>query len=266
MTTPRLLFAESLRTAGIPHAFTTRQGGHSRDVFASLNLGRGVDDDPAAVQANRRAVLDALGLDSRRHVEADQVHGAIVAVVGAGDGGRSIPDADGLATDEAGTVLAVHAADCVTLLLADPRTRAVSAVHAGWKGTAAGISAEAVTVMADRFSTRPEDLIAAIGPSIGACHYEVDEPVLARLRRWTWWESVVAPNSRGRWQLDLRAANRRQLVDSGLLPERIEILDLCTYHHPDLFYSHRRDPVTGRQAAVIAPPQGPRSMGWRQAP
>ena len=257
MSPPGLLFAHALRRMRIPHAFTTRQGGRSTGPFASLNLGRGVDDDPVAVRANRQAVAQALALDPRRHVEADQVHGAVVAVVGAADAGRSVAEADGLVAVEPGTVLAVHAADCVPILLADPRTGAVAAVHAGWRGTAAGIASEAVTVMVDRFGTRPEDVLAAIGPSIGPCHYEVDEPVLERLRHWPWWKAVTTPNARGRWQLDLRAANRRQLVDAGVLPERTEVLDLCTYHHPDLFYSHRRERVTGRMAAIIAPPQPP---------
>lgn len=261
MNAPGLLFARGLGTAGVTHAFTTRQGGRSTGPFASLNLGRGVDDDPAAVQANREVVLRALALDPRRHVEVDQVHGAAVAVVGADDAGRSIADADGLVAVEPGTVLAVHAADCVTMLLADPRSGAVGALHAGWRGTAAGIAPEAVTVMADRFGTRPEDVLAAIGPSIGPCHYEVDEPVLERLQRWPWWETVVIPNIRGRWQLDLRAANRRQLVDAAVLPEHIEIVDLCTYHHPDLFYSHRRDRITGRMAAIIAPLDHAPSLG-----
>ncbi len=254
MSRPGLLFARGLRAAGIPHAFTTRQGGASGGAYASLNLGRGVQDDPAAVRANRQAVLEALELDPRRHVEADQVHGALVAIVGADDAGRSIPDVDGLAAVDPGTVLAVHAADCVMMLLADPRSGAVSAVHAGWRGTAAGIAAEAVRVLTERYSSRPADLLAAIGPSIGPCHYEVDEPVLEQMRRWPWWETVVTPNARGRWQFDLREATRRHLVDGGVLPERIEVLNVCTYHHPDLCYSYRRDGVTGRMAAVIAPP------------
>jgi YfiH family protein len=250
---PRLLFAAHLRAAGFRHAFTTRQGGDSRGPYASLNLGRGVDDDPAAVQANRQAVTRMLRLDPRRHVEADQIHGAVVAVVGAADAGRSVAGADGLASIEPGTVLAVHAADCVTVLLADPRSGAVSAVHAGWRGTAAGIAVEAVRVLRDRFGADPHVLLAALGPSIGPCHYEVDEPVLERMRRWSWWETVTTPNARGRWQLNLQAANRRQLIDAGLPATHIEVLDRCTYHHPDLFYSHRRDSMTGRMAAVIAP-------------
>lgn len=251
---PPLLFAANLRRAGIPHAFTMRQGGASSGPFASLNVGRGTADDPAAVAANRAAALRALRLDPARQVEADQVHGALVAAVGAAEAGRSIPDADGLATAEAGVALAVHAADCVPILLADPRRAVVAALHAGWRGIAAGIAAVGVQVLARRFGTDPADLLVALGPSIGPCHYEVDEPVIAQMRRWPWWETVASSNSRGRWQLDLRAACRAQFVDAGVRPEVIEILDYCTYHHPDLFYSHRRDGVTGRMAGLIALP------------
>lgn len=250
----RLLVARNLQAAGIPHAFTTRRGGSSTGPFASLNLGRGVHDDPEAVARNRASVLQVLGLDPARHVEADQVHGAVVAVVGAAQGGQSIPDADGLAAAEPGTVLAVHAADCVPLLLADPKRSVVAALHAGWKGTAAGIAVEGVRVLAARFDCAPEDLLAAIGPSIGPCHYEVDEPVMVRMRAWSWWTEVASPNGDAHWRLDLRAACRRQLVDAGVPAEQIEVLDLCTYDHPDLFYSYRRDRLTGRMAAIIAIP------------
>ncbi|MGH2348957.1 MAG: peptidoglycan editing factor PgeF, partial [bacterium] len=220
-----LLSAHTLRGAGIPHAFTTRRGGVSRGAFASLNLGRGVADEPGAVARNRDAVVRALGFHPRRQVEASQVHGPVVAVVTAADVGSKVEGADGMVTADADLVLAVHAADCVPILLADPRTRTVAAVHAGWKGTAAGVSVEAVRVMVDRFGARPESLLAAIGPSIGPCHYEVDEPVIERFSGWSWWREVAVPNPRGRWQLDLRAANRRQLADVGVPPEHIEILD-----------------------------------------
>lgn len=250
----RLLFSHHLRACAIAHAFTTRIGGFSGGAFASLNLGRGVDDDPERVARNRAAVLEVLGLAGAAQVEAAQVHGAVVAVVGKADDDRIIDGADGLVTADPEVILAVRAADCVPLLLADPRRRVVAAVHAGWRGTAGGIAREAVTVMADRFDCRPEDLRGAIGPCIGPCHYEVDEPVLARLRRWSWWEQVVTPNARGRWQLDLRDANRRQLIDVGVPVVQIETLDWCTFEHPDLFYSYRRDGPTGLMAALIALP------------
>jgi YfiH family protein len=165
-----------------------------------------------------------------------------------------IEGADGLVTADQSVVLAVHVADCVPLLLADPRRRVVAAVHAGWRGTAAGVSIAAVTVMAERVGCRPEDLRAAIGPCIGACHYEVDEPVVAALQRWSWRDAVLTPNARGRWQLDLREATRRQLIEAGVPAIQIETLDWCTFEHPELFYSYRRDRATGRMAALVAIP------------
>lgn len=231
MTGPPLLFAHHLRAAEAVHAFTTRHAGNGGE---------------------KAGVLEALGAADAAHVQAAQVHGGTVAVVGAGDAGRVIDGADGLATADRGVALIVRVADCVPLLLADPRRHAVAAVHAGWRGVAAGIAAEVVRVMAERFGCRHTDLRVAIGPCIGPCHYEVDEPVLARLRRWSWWEEVVTPNPRGRWQLDLREANRRQLTEHGVPLLQIETLDWCTFEHPELFYSYRRDGSTGQMAAVIA--------------
>lgn len=254
MSALALLYASNLRTAGIPHAFTTRPGGWSHGPFTSLNLGRGVGDEATIVARNRAAVVRALGLDPDRHVEAAQVHGAAVAVVEGADVGRVLEGVDGLITGDPAVVLAVHAADCVPLLLADPRRGVVAAVHAGWRGTAAGVATEAVRAMVDRFGSAASDLLAAIGPSIGPCCYEIDAPVIARLQRWVWWEDVVTPNPRGRWQLDLRAANRRQLLDLGIAEGRMTTLDLCTSCRTDLFFSHRRDGTTGRMAAIIALP------------
>lgn len=263
MTDMQLLFSHHLRACGVSHAFTTRTGGYSHGRYASLNLGRGVDDDAAAVARNRALVLEALGLAGAQSVEATQVHGAVVAVVGQPDGGRMIEGADGLVTADAGVVLAVHAADCVPLLLADPKRRVVAAVHAGWRGTAAGVSVAAVTTMAEHFGCRPQDLRVAIGPCIGACHYEVDEPVVAAMQRWSWRDTVLTPNARGHWQLDLRSANRRQLVDAGVPVVQIETLDWCTFEHPDLFYSYRRDRATGRMAALIGNPASTRGPGGK---
>ena len=251
MNPPRLLFSHHLRAAGAVHAFTTRQGGDDGGKRPSFNLGRGVGNDPKAVARNRSHVLAALGMADAKQVEASQVHGATVAVVGSSDAGQVISGADGLVTDERGVMLAVHSADCVPLLLADPSRHVVAAVHAGWRGVVTGIASGAVTVMADRFGCRPVDLRVAIGPCIGPCHYEVDEPVIARLRTWPWWEAVVTPNPRGRWQLDLREAIRRQLNEQGVPVIQIETLDWCTFEHPELFYSYRRDGSGGRMEAVI---------------
>ena len=250
-----LLRAAPLDALGVPHAFTTRSGGVSAPPFEALNLGRGVGDAPEAVAENRARAVRALGRAPDDHVEASQVHGREVASVTGAHRGQTMPGADGLVSADPAAVLAIHCADCVPILLVDPRRRVVAAVHTGWRGTAAGAAAAAVSAMAAACGSDPGDLIAAIGPSIGPCCYEVDAPVVEGLAAWPWYEQVLAParSARpGRWMLDLWEANRRQLVGAGVSPSSITATGLCTAHHPALFFSHRRDGATGRMAAMIA--------------
>jgi YfiH family protein len=247
-----LLVAVPLAATGVVHAFTTRIGGASRPPFDSLNLSRGVGDAPAAVAANRARLLDALGRAPADHVEAAQAHGAGVAPAGAADRGGTIEGADGLVAGDARLVLAVHCADCVPLLLADVRRGAVAAVHAGWRGTAAGVAGAAVRALREEHGSDPGDLIAAIGPAIGPCCYEVDAPVYERFAPWPWRDRVFAPSRPGHWRLDLWAANRLQLEAAGVPAGAVYAVGLCTADHRALFYSHRRDGRTGHMAAVIA--------------
>jgi len=255
VSTRALLFADNLRAAHVPHGFTTRNGGLSCGSFTSLNLGRAVGDDPAAVATNRITVLRALSLEALHTVEAQQVHGARVAIVTAADSGRIVDGVDGLITTDPTVVVAVHTADCVPVLLAAPAQGTVAAVHAGWRGIAGGVLGEAVRVMSQELACAADELLAAIGPSIGPCCYEVDDPVIAQLRRWAWWQDVISANARGRWQLDLRAAARSQLVGMGVRAERIDTIGLCTKCRAELFYSYRRERTTGRMAGLIALPR-----------
>ncbi|MDR7482773.1 MAG: peptidoglycan editing factor PgeF [Armatimonadota bacterium] len=248
-----LLRADVLAAAGVCHAFTTRPGGASRPPFDALNLSRGVGDDDAVVRANRAKVLAALGRDLADHVEVAQVHGRDVVVATAPDRGRTAGRADGLTSAEPRAVLAVHCADCVPVLLWDRRRGAAAAVHAGWRGVAAGVVPAAVATMCAAFGTRPEHVVAAIGPAIGPCCYEVDGPVVERFAPWSWRGAVFSPRRPGRWSLDLWEATRRQLHDAGLAPEAVVVAGMCTAHHPALFFSHRRDGRTGHMAALIAP-------------
>jgi YfiH family protein len=248
------LTSTALSTLGCIHAFTTRVGGASRPPFDALNLSRGVGDVPATVADNRARVLDALGSPPGDHVDASQIHGAAVAAVGAADRGRTIEAVDGLVTRDPGVMLAIHCADCVPLLLADQRRGAVAALHTGWRGTAAGAAQAAVKAFRDIFGSAPRDLIAAIGPAIGPCCYEVDAPVYDRFAPWAWRDQVFAPARPGHWRLDLWAANRHQLLAAGLAPSAITSANLCTADHRTLFYSHRRDGRTGHMAALIAAP------------
>ena len=156
-----------------------------------------------------------------------QIHSAI-CVPGEGRAGE-LGRGDALIENTPGSVVAVKTADCIPILLVDERRRAVAAVHAGWRGTVAGIAGRAVEAMAERLGTAPADLHAAIGPGIGKCCYEVGPEVAAQF------------GEQGRAHIDLPEANRRQLIDAGVTPERIYASNLCTMCRPDEFHSFRRD-------------------------
>lgn len=159
-------------------AFTTRGGGISVGPYASLNLGAGSGDDPAAVATNSHRLASALGFRTADLARLRQVHGAEVAVVERpGPPGWPIGEFDAAVTDRPDVVLLVLAADCVPVLLVDPERPAIGAVHAGWRGVAADAPGAAVRRMVEAFGSRPASLRAAIGPCIGPCCYEVDEPV-----------------------------------------------------------------------------------------
>lgn len=254
--------ADSLRRTGLVEAvFTTRRGGVSRGPFESLNLSWAVGDEAAAVSQNRRRVFDRLGVAPGGLAEAEQVHGAGIAVVEAGtaqgppsqrrsDG--PAPGADALLTSRPGLWLAIYAADCVPVLIVDPAAPAVGAVHAGWRGVAAGIAPAAVARMRSVFGTHPAACVVELGPAIGGCCYEVDRPVASAMEGSPWWPAAARPTGPERWHLDLRAAIRRQLVDAGVPDNRITTARYCTACRPDLFFSYRRDGATGRMAASIA--------------
>ena len=238
---------------GVTGAFTTRPGGVSGAPYGTLNLALHVGDDDAAVLANREANAAALGVDPARTAWCEQVHGDAVAVVtedGAGRGAASyadaFPAADGLVTDVPGLPLAVLAADCATVLLADRRRRVVAAVHAGRRGLAGGVVETAVGTMLDLGAHR-DDLVAAVGPAIGACCYEVGDDVAAEVV-----EAVPAARATtraGTTGLDLVAGVRAVLAHEGV--QRVTAAGGCTAHQPGTYFSHRRDGVTGRQAGVV---------------
>jgi polyphenol oxidase len=166
-----------------------------------------------------------------------QIHSAVCLI--AGDAG-CLGEGDALITNRTGVAVSVRTADCYPILLADPTARAVAAVHAGWRGTAAGVVQATIVRMQREFGTRPEDLWAAIGPGIGACCYEVGEDVARQFGR----------TSAGR--IDLAAANRRQLLEAGVMEEHVHSLDFCTYCTAVRFHSYRRDKnAAGRMISYI---------------
>jgi YfiH family protein len=196
-------------------------------------------------------------------IRVRQVHGAAVRVLKKGqtlavDFGQT-PDADAIVANVSGLVLSVQVADCVPILVADARGGSAAAIHAGWRGTSAGVAAATVDAMTKEFGCEPGNLIAAIGPSIGPCCYEVGQTVLDAFRR-----AGANDEHLGRWfrqtdagslRLDLWAANRDQLERAGLRADRIAICGLCTQTHHHVFESYRVDRErAGRMAALIAVP------------
>lgn len=200
----------------------------------------------------------SVGCEVRRIARVRQVHGAVVRVVHAGEDGGAIPEADAAITGVAGLAVAVVAADCVPLLLADPVTGAVAAVHAGWRGTAANIPAAAVRAMTREFGVDPAHLVAAIGPSIGACCYAVGPELVTAFEQ----AGQLRPDvdrwfstRDGRLVLDLWRANHDLLAAAGVRPSNIHVAGLCTQTHREVFESFRADgEAAGRMAAIVVAP------------
>jgi YfiH family protein len=216
-------------------------------------------------------VAHAIGVPGPSLVRVHQVHGTTVFVAG---NGASPGDADIVIARTPGAALAVQTADCVPLLVADRATGAVAAVHAGWRGLAAGAPRTAVDALRTNFGSRPADLVAAIGPAIGACCYQVGPDVraafagggtsMADLDRWFSEMPCRLPHNppmpsldgerrrRDRWFFDGWEAARRQLEDSGVPREHVFVARLCTASHPGVFCSYRRDgSPAGRLAAAV---------------
>jgi len=199
------------------------------------------------------SVLPILGWSALPTYRLAQVHGRrIVAVDPSLDDPGARREGDGLASRSRGIVMAVAAADCVPVVLFDPERKAGAVLHAGWRGTAAGIVGEGVTMFRARWGSRARDLIALIGPSIGACCYEVGDDVLQVFRSAGIPEEGVVVRREGSFHLDLPAANRWLLLRSGVLPERVFLGGLCTFCRDDLFPSFRRQgPGAGRLLGFI---------------
>ena len=242
------------QTPGIAHGFSTRVGGVSQPPYHSLNLGFNRGDDPEQVSENFRRFCSAIGTDHTRRVKNRQIHTAVVRSVTAADilnDPDAVPaEADGLVTDVPGLCLTVFTADCVPILLCDPGRRCVAAIHSGWRSTALCIAQRGVEAMVDRYGCRPQDILAAVGPSIGPCCFETDRDVPDAMPAWA--EPHIRPLGNERFRVDLKAIVRRTLERSGLLPEHIDLSDHCTACRDDLYWSHRMvGAARGSMAAMI---------------
>jgi hypothetical protein len=249
--------------AQVRHGFSTRMGGAESPQGNSLNLSRVAWDTPERVSENRDRFLSALGLDAARLSTLSQIHSDIVHIVES-VAGRGVlrREGDALICAREGAAIGVLVADCFPILLADPDNGVVAAVHSGWRGTAQHILAKTIVEMRTVFGSRPSSLRVSIGPGIRPCCYEVGPEVEeafekaysgARLSRQN-------PERAGKYLLDLPRALEIQCDESGLAPENIFDLGICTRCHPEEFFSYRAEGHrAGRMMALIAitAPDGP---------
>lgn len=270
------------KLAWLAHGFSTRSGGES--VLKGnpvLNLGFTEWDQRDRVLANREYLAEALGARQMELVTLRQFHSDVIHLADAPC--EEAPKADALITNTPGLLLGVQTADCVPVLLADTRRRIVAAVHAGWRGTLARIVVKTLGRMNMEFGTDPRHVVAALGPAIGRCCYEVGPEVAQAYSAQfpaaaDWFDGPFEQVSQGeeplglawltmmppghvppppRVQLDLRASNRRQLLDAGVPEKQISVSDLCTACRTDLLFSYRREGAgTGRLMAVIGIREG----------
>lgn len=238
---------EKLSGHGFSLFFSTRRTGFSQSPYSSLNLGLHVGDDLNSVKSNWQKTAKLFKFNLTFTFLVKQVHGDKIQTVT-----KTLPswphllaDADSLTADQSGITLAILTADCVPVILVDLKHKRVAAIHAGWRGTLAGITTKALQEMCKQGS-RLEDIYAYIGPAIGSCCYQVDK------ERWQLFQSKFTFIRSTDRKLDLPAINAQLLREQGLFGNHICILDACTSCQPELFYSYRREKVTGRQAAIIS--------------
>jgi polyphenol oxidase len=222
-----------------PHVFTTRAICISRDPSS-----------PAM-----RSVAATLGLTPEAIVQVHQVHGCDISELRDGSA-LSATDADVLVSSDSGRAIGVRVADCVPVLLADDSGATVAAIHAGWRGVAQRVAIAAVDHLRTRLGIRPARLVAAIGPSIGPCCYEVGEETREAFRAQGHAAALLdqwfVTTASGRLHLDLWRAVRDQLEGAGMLATHIFTAELCTVMHPELFFSYRRDgEAAGRMGAFV---------------
>ena len=262
---PYLSFPLLENTPFVRHAFTTRAGGVSEGVCATLNLSFSRGDREDAVRENFRRLAAELGTQEDRFVFTDQTHTTNVRVVVEEDAGKGLSrpkdytDIDGLVTNVPGIVLSVFTADCVPVFLADPVHKAIGLVHSGWRGTAGRIAEKALCLMKEQYGTNPADVVCAVAPSICQDCYEISRDVAevfgdAFAGRET--EILTTPMQQNaetdpvthylasgrpedKFHLDLWQANRIVLEEAGVQPSHIEVTDICTCCNPGILFSHR---------------------------
>jgi len=242
----------------VNHGFSTRHGGVSQGFYTAMNLSFTRGDDPDKVRENFTRFANAIGADPNQLVFSDQIHKTVVKQVTIEEAGNGFArpndfkGIDGLITNEPHLTLTTFYADCVPLFFLDPVHKAIGLSHAGWRGTVGRIGPKTVEAMKTAFTTNPSDLLVGIGPSIGACCYEVTKDVIMEFEKNTKhgiMAKIVQQKDANHWMLDLWEANRQFLIAVGVRPENIVVTDLCTKCFSEDFYSHR---VMGTERGSLA--------------
>ena len=236
--------------------FSTRNGGVSRPPFNSLNLGYNTEDARHNVEGNRSTLARAFELQTHQLLTVNQVHGNDILVIDQANYDLShflSIESDAIVTNQPGIMIGVLVADCYPVLLFDPQQRAVAVIHVGWRGAANGLLGKTVASLQSVFGSRPEQLLAAVGPGIAAHSYTVDRPVRDAFQAGSGhWSRIAKETELHQWQLDLQKSCLLQLEDAGLADNQISVVVECTCCHRELFFSYRRDQgQTGRQMGFV---------------
>ena len=254
-----ITFPKLQKCGAVRHLFSTRLGGVSTGQYAAMNLSLSGGDKKENVLENYKRLCACAGIDINHLVLSRQTHTNNVKEVTENDCGtgifkESFNDVDGLITNRRGVALVTQYADCTPLLFCDPTRKVIATSHAGWRGTVKEIGKVTVQKMVYEYGCNRWDIIAAIGPAIGVCCYEVDDPVIAEFKKIPYLNlnNIVFPKEDGKYMLDLKEANRQILVNAGISPDNIDVADLCTCCNSAELHSHRATGgKRGNLAAII---------------
>ncbi len=260
--TPIITFPVLSDIPMIRHGFSTKLGGVSEGMFATMNLGSEslpYIDDPANIEENYRRIAKSIGFEVDTVVVSHQTHKTDIRVVDENDRGKGLfvprdySDIDGLITNKPNLTLVTKYADCVPLYFVDPVNKAIGLSHAGWRGTVSKIGKVTVEAMQQNYGCNPQDIIAVIGPSICVECYEISEDTAKKfMEAFAGYraENILILKENGKYLCDLWAANRSVLMEAGLSPEHINISGVCTSCNSDLLFSHRK--TQGKRGSLAA--------------
>lgn len=246
-TVPYLTYNSLSEINFINHAFSTRLGGVSEGEFTSMNMAFNRGDNPESVTENYKRICKSAGFDFDSLTASAQDHNTFVRAVTSENKGvgiykpRDLQSVDALITNEKGVTLVTYYADCTPLFFVDTKQKAIGLAHAGWRGTVGRIGEKVVNKMTELYGTNPADIVAAIGPAISVCCYEVDKPCADNFYALSDLDSsrFVFPKDSGKYMIDLLETNRQILVAAGVKNENITVSDVCTNCNSELLWSHR---------------------------